>query len=41
MVQLRTLKSKHSEFAVIIGIIEKFLIDFDKLAAMRRVIGVK
>jgi hypothetical protein len=37
---LRKLKGNHGELRVYIDLLEKFLIDFDKLASIQRVIGI-
>ena len=34
------LRVQHVEFKIVIDLIERFLIDFDKLAAVQRIIGV-
>ncbi len=40
LVELRKLRVQHVEFKIVIDLIERFLIDFDKLAAVQRIIGV-
>jgi hypothetical protein len=40
LVELRKLRTQHSEFKFIIDLLERFLIDFDKLAGLQRIIGV-
>lgn len=40
MVELRKLRTKHVEFKIVIDLLERYLIDFDKLAAVQRIIGV-
>ncbi len=37
---MRKLKGNHGELRVYIDLLEKFLIDFDKLASIQRVIGI-
>ncbi len=40
MVELRKLRTQHVEFKVIIDLLERSLIDFDKLAAIQKIIAV-
>lgn len=40
LVELRKLRTQQPEFRIIIDLLERFLIDFDKLAAVQRIIGV-
>lgn len=40
MVELRQLKNSNPNFRIIIEIIEKFLLEFDRLAAAQRVVAV-
>ena len=40
LVELRKLRTQHVEFKFIIDLLERFLIDFDKLAGLQRIIGV-
>ena len=40
MVELRKLRTQHAEFKIVIDLLERFLIDFDKLAAVQRIIAV-
>ena len=40
LVELRKLRTQQPEFKIIIDLLERFLIDFDKLAAVQRIIGV-
>lgn len=37
---MRKLRTQQPEFKIIIDLLERFLIDFDKLAAVQRIIGV-
>lgn len=41
LTELRKLRTKEPSLVVVIEIIEKFLVEFDRLAQMRRVVGVK
>jgi hypothetical protein len=40
LVELRKLRTQHTEFKFVIDLLERFLIDFDKLAAVQRIIAV-
>lgn len=40
LVELRKLRTQHVEFKFIIDLLERFLIDFDKLAGIQRIIAV-
>lgn len=40
LVELRKLRTRNPEFKAMIDIIEKYLIDFDRLASVQRIIGV-
>lgn len=40
MVELRKLRTQHVEFKIVIDLLERFLIDLDKLAAVQRIIAV-
>ena len=40
LIELRKLRTQHIEFKFVIDLLERFLIDFDKLAAVQRIIAV-
>lgn len=40
LVELRKLRTQHVEFKFVIDLLERFLIDFDKLAGIQRIIAV-
>jgi hypothetical protein len=40
LIELRKLRVQNPEFKLIIDLLEGFLVDFDKLAAIQRIVGV-